>query len=114
MRYGEVRGDPEVFARDESPPHALGGPRRIELEPEKVEQGLAQLILSVVELLRQLMEKQALRSIDSGRLGEHQIERLGTTLMHLEERMDELKAHFGLDDLNMDLGPLGPLLDEAI
>jgi Gas vesicle protein K len=112
MRYGEVRGDPDAFATDAPPPVARGGPRRIELEPEKVEQGLAQLLLSVVELLRQLMEKQALRSIDSGRLCEHQVERLGTTLMHLEARMEELKAHFGLDDLNIDLGPLGPLLDE--
>ena len=112
MRYGEVRGDPDAFAIDASPPVVSGGPRRIELEPEKVERGLAQLLLSVVELLRQLMEKQALRSIDSGRLGELQIERLGTTLMHLETRMEELKAHFGLDDLDIDLGPLGSLLDE--
>ena len=112
MRYGEVRGDPDAFASEAPPRVAGGGPRRISLEPEKVEQGLAQLLLSVVELLRQLMEKQALRSIDSGRLSEHQVERLGTTLMHLETRMEELKAHFGLDDLNIDLGPLGSLLDE--
>jgi len=112
MRYGEVRGDPDVFATDAPAPVVSGGPRRIALEPEKVERGLAQLLLSVVELLRQLMEKQALRSIDSGRLSELQVERLGTTLMHLETRMEELKAHFGLDDLNIDLGPLGSLLDE--
>lgn len=112
MRYGEVRGDPSAFASDPPPPTSSGGPRRIELQPEKVQQGLAQLLLSVVELLRQLMEKQAMRSIDSGRLSEHQVERLGTTLMQLETRMEELKAHFGLDDLNIDLGPLGPLLDD--
>lgn len=112
MRYGEVRGDSDAFGADARPPSASGGPRRIELEPEKVQQGLAQLLLSVVELLRQLMEKQALRSIDSGRLSEHQVERVGTTLMHLEARMEELKAHFGIDDLNIDLGPLGPLLDD--
>ncbi|MEM9457128.1 MAG: gas vesicle protein K [Myxococcota bacterium] len=112
MRYGEIRGNLEAFDAEPPPPSPTGGPRRIELEPRKVEQGLAQLVLSVVELLRQLMEKQALRSIDSGRLDEQQIERLGTTLMHLETRMDELKTHFGIDDLNMDLGPLGPLLDE--
>ena len=112
MRYGEVRGDEDAFVAAVPARGAPGGPRRIELEPEKVEQGLAQLLLSVVELLRQLMEKQALRSIDSGRLDELQIERLGTTLMHLERRMEALKAHFGLDDLSIDLGPLGPLLDE--
>lgn len=112
MRYGEIRGDFEAFETEPPPPSPTGGPRRIELEPRKVEQGLAQLVLSIVELLRQLMEKQALRSIDSGRLDEQQIENLGTTLMHLEGRMDELKTHFGIDDLNMDLGPLGPLLDE--
>lgn len=112
MRYGEVRGDAGAFAADSHARVAPAGPRRIELEPERIEQGLAQLLLSVVELLRQLMEKQALRSIDSGRLSELQIERLGTTLMHLEARMEELKDHFGLDDLNIDLGPLGTLLDE--
>jgi hypothetical protein len=112
MRYGEVRGDPDAFVTDPPPLVTAAGPRRIELEPEKVEKGLAQLLLSVVELLRQLMEKQALRSIDSGRLSELQVERLGTTLMYLEQRMEEIKAHFGLDDLNIDLGPLGPLLDE--
>ena len=87
-------------------------PRRINLEPEKVERGLTQLVLAVIELLRQLMEKQALRRIESGSLGPEQVERLGTTLMRLEQRMDELKAHFQIDSLDIDLGPLGNLLDE--
>ena len=87
-------------------------PRRVEVDREQVERGLAGLVLTVVELLRQLMERQAIRRIDQGDLGDEQIEKLGLTLMALEERMDELREHFGLEpeDLNIDLGPLGPLL----
>ena len=85
---------------------------RIELDPEDVSRGLAQLVLTVVELLRQLMERQAIRRMDGGSLSDDQIERLGTTFMRLEDRMTELKQHFGLrdEDLNLDLGPLGKLL----
>jgi gas vesicle protein GvpK len=86
--------------------------RRIDTDPESVERGLASLVLTVVELLRQLMERQALRRVDQGDLSEEQIEKIGVTLMALEERMAELRDHFGLSpqDLNIDLGPLGPLL----
>jgi hypothetical protein len=86
--------------------------RRINAEPEAVEQGLAQLVLTIVELLRQLMERQALRRVEAGGLSEEQVERLGQTLMLLAERMEELKEEFGLEDrdLNLDLGPLGRLL----
>jgi hypothetical protein len=85
---------------------------RVEADPENVERGLAQLVLTVVELLRQLMERQALRRVEAGSLDDETIERLGRTLMALESRMDELKRTFGLtdDDLNLDLGPLGRLL----
>ena len=74
-----------------------------------VQKGLAQLVLSLVELLRQLMERQAVRRVEAGGLSDEQIERLGTTLMLLKERMDELCEAFGLapDDLSIDLGPLG-------
>jgi hypothetical protein len=87
-------------------------PRRIEADPEKVEQGLAQLVLTLIELLRQLMERQALRRMEQGTLDDEQVERLGLTFMRLAERMDELKAEFGLNDrdLNLHLGPLGDLL----
>ncbi len=70
------------------------------------------LVLTLVELLRQLMERQALHRVDAGDLSDEQIERVGTTLMLLEERMAELRDHFGLtpEDLNIDLGPLGTLL----
>jgi Gas vesicle protein K len=86
--------------------------RRINADPEGVERGLAQLVLTIVELLRQLMERQALRRVEAGGLSDEQIERLGETLMLLSERMEELKNDFGLTDrdLNLDLGPLGRLL----
>ncbi len=86
--------------------------RRIEADPENVEKGLVQLVLTIVELLRQLMERQALHRIEGGSLSSAEIERLGRTFLALSERMDELKDHFGLDDkdLNLNLGPLGDLL----
>jgi Gas vesicle protein K len=73
---------------------------------------MAQLVLTVVELLRQLMERQALRRVEHGSLTEEQEEQLGTALMRLAETMDDLKDHFGLtdEDLNLRLGPLGDLL----
>jgi hypothetical protein len=87
-------------------------PRRLDADPERAEKGLAQLVLTVVELLRQLMERQALRRIEGGGLDDEQIERLGLALMRLEQRMDELKAEFELEDedLNLNLGPLGDLM----
>jgi Gas vesicle protein K len=85
---------------------------RLESDSENLERGLSQLVLTVIELLRQLMERQAVRRIDAGGLTEEEIERLGQALMGLEQRMDELKEIFGLtdDDLNLNLGPLGDLL----
>ncbi len=86
--------------------------QRINSDPASVERGLVSLVLTLVELLRQLMERQAIRRVDHGDLTDEQIERIGTTLMLLEEKMTELREHFGLEpeDLNIDLGPLGPLL----
>lgn len=85
---------------------------RLDLDRDSVERGFASLVLTVVELLRQLVERQALRRVDVGDLTAEQVERIGLTLMALEERMAELREHFGLrpEDLNIDLGPLGPLL----
>jgi hypothetical protein len=86
--------------------------RRVNADPENLERGLAQLVLTIIELLRQLMERQALRRIDDGSLSEDQVERLGRTFMELSSRMEELRREFGLDeeDLNLNLGPLGNLL----
>jgi Gas vesicle protein K len=89
--------------------HAL--PDRINADPDRVEQGLARLVLTVIELLRQVLEHQAIRRMDGGTLGAEEVERLGIALLKLSQRMDELKATFGLsdEDLNIDLGPLGRL-----
>lgn len=87
-------------------------PGRIESQPDTVAQDLGRLVLTIVELLRQLMERQALRRVDAGDLSDETVERLGVGLMRLEEAMIELREHFGLEpgDLNIDLGPLGNLL----
>jgi hypothetical protein len=97
---------PELAAAE----RALAGfGHRLDSDPESVEKGLAQLVLSLVELLRQLMERQAVRRVEAGGLTDEQVERLGTTLMLLHRRMGELREIFGLteDDLSLDLGPLG-------
>ncbi len=86
---------------------------RIEEEDrEDVARGLAQLVLTLVELLRQLMERQAIRRVEAGDLSDEQVERLGQALIALEERMEELKEVFGLadEDLQLNLGPLEDLL----
>ncbi len=70
--------------------------RRVEADPEGLEKGLAQLVLTVIELLRQLMERQAVHRMEAGNLSRDEIERLGRTFMALAERMDELKEMFGL------------------
>jgi hypothetical protein len=100
----------DAFARS-APPSGGRGPR-IEMDRDSVERGFASLVLTIVELLRQLMERQALRRVDEGDLTDEQVERIGETLMALEKHMVELREHFGLapEDLNLDLGPLGPLL----
>lgn len=83
-------------------------PERIAADAESVENGLAKLVLSIVELVRRLLEKQALRRMDGGNLSEQEIEQLGSALMKLEEKMSELKTVFNLsdDDLNLKLGPV--------
>jgi len=83
-------------------------PERISADPDIVENGLAKLVMSILELVRRLLEKQALRRMDAGNLSEEEIERLGTALMKLEEKMNDLKRTFGLsdDDLNLKLGPV--------
>ena len=87
-------------------------PKRVNADPHNVEKGLAKLVLTLVDLLRQLMERQAVRRMEGGTLTDDEVERLGQTFMKLEQRMGELKKAFGLEgeDLNLDLGPLGKLL----
>jgi hypothetical protein len=82
------------------------------IDENNIEKGLTKLVLTLIELLRQLMEMQAIRRIDAGQLNAEEVERLGNTLFLLNEKMEELKKTFGLadEDLNLDLGPLGELL----
>lgn len=86
-------------------------PRRIEADPENIEQGLAHLVLTLIEFLRQVLEHQAVRRMHGGSLSEEEIERVGMSLLSLSEKMEEIKMVFGLEDeeLNIDLGPLGKL-----
>ena len=87
-------------------------PSRIDASPEDVEAGLAKLVLTLIEFLRQVLEHQAVRRMEGGSLSEEEIERLGLALMRLQERLDQIKNEFGLtgEDLNIDLGPLGRLI----
>jgi hypothetical protein len=87
-------------------------PKRIAIDAESVEQGLAKLVLTLIEFIRRLLEAQALRRMEGSDLSPRQIEDLGLALMKLEERMAALKAEFGLtdQDLNLDLGPIGRLI----
>jgi Gas vesicle protein K len=105
-------GDLDDFLRGFDKLTAGGLPARVNADPHNVERGLAQLVLTLIELLRQLMERQAVRRMEGGSLTDDEIERLGQTFMRLEQRMQQLKREFGLEDkdLNLDLGPLGKLL----
>ncbi len=91
-----------------------GMPNRLNADPSNVEEGLAKLVLALVDLLRQLLEKQAVRRIEAGSLSDDQIERMGETFMKLDQKMAELKATFGLEgeDLSLTLGPLRDLVSE--
>lgn len=90
------------------------GLNRIDCSPENIEQGLARLVLSLIELLRRLLERQAVRRMEGGSLDDAKIEEMGQALMRLEAKIKEIAAAFGLkpEDLNLELGPLGNLLNE--
>ena len=96
----------ETTLQSAQPCAMRGGTKRISASPETVERDLARFVLSLIEVLRQLIERQALRRVDGGSLSEDQIERLGLTLLKLEARMEELKRTFGLTDadLRLDIG----------
>ena len=98
-----LRGEVERI-RGILPPH-------VDVDPAGVEQGLAKLVLTLVEFLRQLLERQAIRRMDGGSLTDDEIERMGVALMRLQEKVNEIAVTFGLDpaDLNISLGPLGKL-----
>ena len=100
------------FAKTMAPRAKRASSRRMNLDADKKKNGLAQLVLTVVKLLHELLEKQAIRRIDGGGLTDEEIERLGFTLMRQSEEIAKIAREFGLesDDLNLDLGPLGKLL----
>lgn len=87
-------------------------PSRINIDSQSVEQGLAKLVLTLIEFVRRLLEKQAVRRMEGGDLSPEQIEELGLALMRLEAKLEELKTQFGLadEDLNLDLGPIGRVI----
>jgi hypothetical protein len=86
---------------------------RVDCSQETIEQGLAKLVLGLIELLRQLLERQAIRRMEGGSLTDTQVEEMGLALMKLEEKVKEIAEQFGLkpEDLNLALGPLGNLLE---
>jgi hypothetical protein len=86
-------------------------PPRLNTDPENVENGLAKLVLTLIEVLRKVLEHQAVRRMEGGHLSDAEIEKLGVALLRLNDRMQEMKGIFGLtdDDLQIDLGPLGKL-----
>ena len=94
-----------------APHNGTPGRARLDLDPDRLKNGLGQLVLTLIKLLHELLERQALRRIDAGSLTEEQIERLGLTLMGQAEEIDRLRREFGLEeeDLDLDLGPLGRL-----
>ncbi|MEU6412288.1 gas vesicle protein K [Microbispora sp. NPDC046933] len=129
MTGGEARSDPWDSAAgpwrmgvdteaggadpwEDSAEPGRGSPWRLNTDPEAVRRDLSRLVLTLVELVRQLVERQAIRRMDQGDLSDEQVETLGLTLMRLEEAMTELCERFDVSpsDLNLDLGPLGTLL----
>ena len=116
-REGGVNGkqngrSPDVAPQLSSPLPPIEPLSKLELDPKKVEQGLAKLVLTLINLLRRLMERQAIRRMEAGTLTPEQLERAGQAFKRLDERMKELREQFGLkeEDLNLDLGPLGELV----
>jgi hypothetical protein len=110
----EVEAAVEDLRRELNQIADAGGVERIDCNQESIEQGLAKLVLGLIELLRRLLERQAVRRMEGGSLSDQQVEDMGLALMKLEQKIGELAGSFGLtvDDLNLELGPLGKLLDK--
>jgi gas vesicle protein GvpK len=107
-------GKQRTVARQRGARPAQGGaaPLRWNPEPEDVQRSVAQLVLTIVEFLRRLMERQAIRRMEQKTLTRKEVEAVGDALMKLEETIRDIGAKFGLtpEDLNLDLGPLGKLM----
>lgn len=100
--------------RKELAAFSAGAPERIDCNSENIEQGLAKLVLGLIELIRRLLERQAIRRMEGGSLSEAQVEEMGLALMKIEAKINDLASEFGLtpEDLNLKLGPLGNLLEK--
>ncbi len=87
-------------------------PSNVDIDPDQVATDLARLVLTLIELIRRVVEHQAVQRMDDTDLSDEQVERMGLALLRLEEKMGEVRDVFGLaaDELNIDLGPLGKLL----
>ncbi len=96
--------------RSRAPRQGAGG--RLHLDPDKTRNGVAQLVLTLIRFLHELLERQAIRRMDAGTLTDAEVERLGVALMKQAEQLARLQKEFGLEDrdLNLDLGPLGKLV----
>jgi len=100
-----MRAEVERLALKAAPP-------RWNADPDDVRKSVARLVLTLVEFIRQLLERQAIRRMDAGTLSEDETEAVGLALMRLEETVRDLGAQFGIapEDLNLDLGPVGKLM----
>jgi hypothetical protein len=109
---GRKATGPGAMSATEYQPVAAGLPERIDVDPDDVEKGLGKLVLTIIEFVRQLLERQAIRRMQSGSLSEIEVERIGIALMRLDEKVGEMAARFGLrrEELRLGLGPLGELL----
>ena len=113
VKHGRLKvGGPEIDALREALKANADAAARWNADPEDVQRSVARLVLALVEFLRKLMERQAVRRMEAGTLDADQVEAMGVALMRLEETLHELAARFGLspEDLNLDLGPLGRLM----
>ena len=107
-----ANGDPDLEALERAvQAFSRAIPQRINADPERAEQGLARLVLALIDVIRKVLEHQAVRRMDGGQLSPDEVERLGVALLRLNDKMGELKTMFGLTDkdLEIDLGPLGTL-----
>lgn len=107
------KNDNEIYHHVEHPEHITTAlPKRINIDGKKISKGLSQLVLALIKLLHELLERQAVRRMECGQLSDEDIERLGMALMQQAEEIEQLRKVFGLrkEDLNLDLGPLGKML----
>jgi hypothetical protein len=109
---GVAEPDLEAIRRELARVADTASPPRWNANPEDVRRSVVKLVLTLVEMLRRLMERQAIRRMEEGTLTDDETEKLGTSLMQLEETIREIGAQFDLrpEDLNLDLGPVGKLM----